>query len=133
MESLLDLEVAILRAEGTADRWEFEFRFPDGGSLSSFQAACREADVGLDVQRVYDLAEEGFSPEERTLTPAQREVLTAAVEGGYFAVPRETNLVEIGEELDISDQAVGERMRRAMGELARAAVIADAEVGDERA
>jgi predicted DNA binding protein len=132
VESLLDLEVAILQAEGTAERWEFEFRFPNGGSLSAFQAACREAEIDLDVERVYDLAEDRSSPEEGSLTPAQREVLTAALEGGYFAVPRETNLVEIGEELDISDQAVGERMRRAVAKLARSAVIADADGGDER-
>ena len=133
MESLLDLEVAILQAEGTAERWEFEFRFPDGESLSAFQAACREAEIDLDVHRVYDLAEDRSSPEGGSLTPAQREVLTAAVEGGYFAVPRETNLVEIGKQLEISDQAVGERMRRAMAKLARSAVIADSGVGNERA
>lgn len=49
--NLLDLDVAILQAEGTAERWEFEFRFPDNETLSAFQAACRESDVALDISR----------------------------------------------------------------------------------
>lgn len=127
--SLLELDVAILQARGTAERWEFEFRFPDGEALSAFQAACGEADVALDVDRVYELTEAEAAPDETALTPAQREVIVTALEGGYFEIPRETNLVEIAEELGISNQAVGERMRRAVGKLARSTVIADSDAG----
>jgi predicted DNA binding protein len=127
VRSLLDLDVAVLEAEGTAGRWEFEFRFPDGETLSEFQAACADADIDLDVRRVYDLTERGerTSSNEARLTPAQREVVVAALDRGYFAIPRETNLVEIAEDLGVSDQAVGERMRRATAKLARSSVIAD--------
>jgi predicted DNA binding protein len=125
--SLLDLDVAILQAEGTAERWEFEFRFPDNEALSAFQAACGEADVALDIGRVCDLTEAEAAPDEATLTPAQREVIITALEEGYFEIPRDTNLVEIAEELDISNQAVGERMRRAVAKLARSTVIASSE------
>jgi hypothetical protein len=59
------------------------------------------------------------------LTDPQREVLTAAVNGGYFAVPRETDLVSIAEKFGISDQAASERLRRALIKLTTPAVVAD--------
>lgn len=65
------------------------------------------------------------------MTPAQLEVMVTALEDGYFAIPRKTNLVGIAEELDISNQAVGERMRRAVAKLARSAVIADPETDEK--
>jgi predicted DNA binding protein len=76
---------------------------------------------------VYDLTEAEAAPDEATLTPAQREVIITALKEGYFEIPRDTNLVEIAEELDISNQAVGERMRRAVAKLARSTVIASSE------
>lgn len=58
------------------------------------------------------------------LTPVQRETLTMALERGYFAIPRETNLVELAEELDISDQAVNERVRRGTAKLVASSLTA---------
>jgi predicted DNA binding protein len=127
IRSLLDLDVAILEAEGTTERWAFEFRFPSSESLSEFRTACTEAGMDIDVERVYDLTQAGTESDETTLTPAQREVMVAALDGGYFAIPRETNLVEIADDLGISDQAAGERMRRATAKLARASVVSDSE------
>ena len=115
VQSIIEHEAAILEALGTNDRWEFQLRFPDGADVSSFQAALTEADVDFDLRRMYnpDDPETGV----RDLTPAQRETLMMALEGGYFAIPRETNLLEIADDLDISDQAVNERMRRGMAKL----------------
>ncbi len=48
------------------------------------------------------------------LTPVQRETLLLAVDRGYYAIPRECTTLELAEELDISDQAVTERLRRAI-------------------
>lgn len=44
------------------------------------------------------------------LTTGQRDLVVAAYEAGYFDVPRETTLVELGEELEISDSAVSQRL-----------------------
>ncbi|WP_439027856.1 helix-turn-helix domain-containing protein [Haloarchaeobius sp. DT45] len=49
------------------------------------------------------------------LTQVQRQTLWLAYERGYFNIPRDTSLCELADELDVSSQAVSERLRRAMG------------------
>jgi predicted DNA binding protein len=45
------------------------------------------------------------------LTDTQQEALVLAYERGYFESPREVTLEALGEELGISQQAVGSRLR----------------------
>lgn len=52
------------------------------------------------------------------LTDRQLEVLTLAVERDYFAVPRQTTLENLAEELDLQKSTVGEHLQRALGHLA---------------
>lgn len=47
------------------------------------------------------------------LTSEQYEALTEAIQYGYFEIPRDISLVELAAELDISHQALSERLRRA--------------------
>ena len=42
---------------------------------------------------------------------AQQEALVLAYERGYFESPHEVTLTELGEELGITQQAVGSRLR----------------------
>jgi len=51
---------------------------------------------------------------EDGLTRKQLQALRLAHENGYFSVPRESSLAEIGEELDVSTQSVSERLRRGL-------------------
>lgn len=48
-----------------------------------------------------------------------------AIEAGYFAIARETTLVDLASTFDISDQAVSECLRRAQRNLVRATVLAE--------
>lgn len=72
------------------------------------------------------LATGEYEPRERTLysqlTPRQQEILTAAIEAGYYSVPRETTHEELAEELGLAAVTVGEHLRkveaRVLGELA---------------
>ena len=48
---------------------------------------------------------------EAALTDTQLEALALAYERGYFEFPREVTLEALGEELGISRQAVGSRIR----------------------
>jgi predicted DNA binding protein len=125
VQSIIKHEAAILEALGTTDRWEFQLRFPDSADVSGFQAALDEADVDFDLRRMYnpDDPDTGVSD----LTPVQRETLMMALERGYFAIPRETNLMEIADELGISDQAVNERMRRGIAKLVVSSLTAGAD------
>ena len=53
------------------------------------------------------------------MTPAQREALTAALEAGYYEVPRDATLQEIASQLGISDSAASARLRRGVAGLLR--------------
>lgn len=62
----------------------------------------------------------GIGPAEeevRVLTDRQREVLMYAISAGYFQVPRKLGLKELAEELDMSEGALSELLRRAEGRV----------------
>lgn len=122
VESLLETEAVVMDATGTGDEWTFQLRFPDYDVLSAFYQRCVEHDVSLELNRVHNPA----SPDQHTqlgLTPDQVEVLSVAMERSYFAVPRETSLVELGEILGISDSAVSQRLRRGLSALISATLL----------
>jgi len=52
------------------------------------------------------------------LTEPQQEAIAEAYRQGYYDVPREISLEELANELDISHQALSERLRRANRVLA---------------
>ncbi|ELY52888.1 helix-turn-helix domain-containing protein [Natronococcus jeotgali] len=75
--------------------------------------------VGVTLERVYPLeAETAESPARRwELTPAQEACLRAALEAGYFEIPREASSEDVAAELGISKSAFLERLRRAEATL----------------
>ena len=110
------LDGHVLEATGGAERWQFQLRFPSHGALSSFQESCLEADLPLEIERIYNPTKPDAGPWFGLTTP-QRETLSAAVENGYYSLSRRTSTEELAEEFDISDQAVTERLRRAIETL----------------
>ena len=46
--------------------------------------------------------------------PVATTLLTAAIEGGYFEIPRGIAMSDLAARFDISDQAASERLRRAL-------------------
>lgn len=125
VQSIIDNEAAILEARGTNDRWDFQLRFPDPADIPEFQTSLHEAGVSFDLKRRYNPNNPETDVSE--LTPTQRETLLLALERGYFSIPRQSNLIELAEELDISDQAVSERMRRGTAKLFALALTAGTE------
>lgn len=103
----------VLSATGTPQEWEFELRFPDHESLSEFQRYCNQEEISLDVARVYNPTRPDSGP-WFGLTPIQRETLLLAIERGYYEIPRQCTTLELAEELGVSDQAITERLRRAI-------------------
>ena len=83
--------------------------------LSATSEYADESELTLDVKRIYGVDE--FEEARYRLTEQQHEALTAAVEQGYYDIPRETDAQELADELDISHQALSERMRRATKNL----------------
>lgn len=108
--------VAVLGATGREGTWTFELRFDDYSALESFREYCDDAGVRLDLVRMYSPSSP-VSDLSYGLTDPQREALVLAVERGYYDVPRRCTTAELAAELDISDQAVSERLRRGAAAL----------------
>lgn len=119
---LVTSDVTLLEATGTADAWDFELRFPTHEALSAFRERCADADVSLEVVRVYRPTNPDAGP-WFGLTAPQREALTLAVREGYYSIPRQISTKELADVLDISDQALTERLRRAIVALTTNTVL----------
>ncbi|ELY48307.1 helix-turn-helix domain-containing protein [Natronorubrum sulfidifaciens] len=103
----------LLSAVGTPDKWNFEIRFPTRDALSEFTTHCEDAQVSLEATRVYNPTDPTAGP-WYGLSEPQREAITLAVRNGYYDIPRGCTTKELADELGISDQAVTERLRRAI-------------------
>lgn len=122
-QGMLETDAQLLSATGTTDTWEFELRFPTHAKLSNFQEYCTDGHIQLEVGRIYNPTRPGQGP-WFGLTNAQRDALSRAVDGGYYSIPRRMSTQELADELGISDQAVTERLRRAIIALAENTLIA---------
>ncbi|WP_247003804.1 helix-turn-helix domain-containing protein [Halosolutus gelatinilyticus] len=112
----------ILRAVCRDQHWEFVVRFAEHEYLSGFRRRCDRDDVNIHVERIFHGAEPGDDP-WFGLTDAQREALSLAVDRGYYDIPRQCSTADLADELDISSQAMTERLRRAVANLARHTVL----------
>jgi len=122
-QGILNLDGQLLSATGTVDTWEFEIRFLSHESLSEFQEYCSNAHIPLEVGRIYNPVRPGTGM-WYGVTDIQREALMRAVQGGYYSIPREMSTQDLADELGISDQAVTERLRRAIVALTENTLIA---------
>jgi len=113
---LLEEEATILDAYGKNDTWQFRILFPEHDSVSATYDFCEEYGIDLDLERIYQLSG-SFRRGQFGLTEDQYQTLTDAYERGYYEVPRETNLEELADGLDVSHQALSERLRRGHGTL----------------
>ncbi|MEM4780910.1 MAG: helix-turn-helix domain-containing protein [Halalkalicoccus sp.] len=118
---LVEEEGTILAAEGRQDGWFLRILFPDRKALSRTYDFCEDNDLSLDVQRIYNV-DEGKQG-RFGLTDEQEETIAAAYEHGYYDVPREVSLSDFAAELDISHQALSERLRRGHKRLVENTVI----------
>lgn len=113
---------SIMEAHGDSS-WSFTVRFQDHADLTRFHQFYQEEDFPVRIERVSSLEDESGTKYGFGLSPAQREALIMAVENGYFSVPRETQLEEIADELDITRQAASERVRRGAETVLRKALV----------
>lgn len=71
--------------------------------------------VGVRLRRAYQLqsGEMAGAAQEWSLTPKQEACIRAALDAGYFEIPRAATAQEVAEGLDISKSAFLERLHRA--------------------
>ncbi|MFC6723747.1 helix-turn-helix domain-containing protein [Halobium palmae] len=122
IHGMAETDATILEANGN-DVWSFRIRFDNHSGLTEFHNYCMDHDIKFQLDRVYTLAEEQKQEHEFELTPAQREAVILAVERGYFEIPREVALAELADELDISEQALSERIRRAVNKVLKSLAL----------
>lgn len=120
----IDLHGVLVDATRDQSGWTMEMLFPDRDAFGSFRRACEEGDVSVTVESIHSGEFDGRTA-DADLTPAQREILSRAVEVGYFDIPRETTLRGLGDEVGVSGQAASERLRRGMETLVRGSLAGD--------
>lgn len=126
LQTVLGLDGVLLSATGTADTWSLELRFPTHGALSEFQEYYVEENIQVSIKHIYNPTKPDAGP-WFGLTPTQRKTLMYAVESGYYSLPRGVSTQELGENFDISDQAVTERLRRGISTLVSNTLLVDPE------
>lgn len=121
INDMIDHHANILEAKARADQWHLRLRFAQEEMLSDFQSHFREQDRQFELHRLGRPSE----PRQRVfgLTDDQYEALTAAVKAGYFSVPRNVSVGELGHELDISANAASERIRRGCNAMIRSGLM----------
>lgn len=101
---------SLLEMSGERGWWRIEMRFRNREDLCRTHDLLAASGVNADVLRVTGVSES--SPDRTGLTEEQREALAAAFQRGYFEIPRDISMEELARELDISHQALSERLRR---------------------
>jgi hypothetical protein len=122
--ALLAADGSVLDGSGVDGTWGFRLRFPDRNRLRRFGDRCEERGVELELNGVFD---PDVPPVEERLSAVQWRTLTTAYEMGFFEVPREATLSELGERLGVSKQATSGRIRRAMREVVGAVIHGSSE------
>lgn len=93
------------------------------GPDAAVQAAVEDVPgpVGLQVEAVTGLQSTGVTAETR-LSKRQREALVAALELGYYEVPREASHEAVAEAIDCAPSTAAEHLRKAESNLIHAVI-----------
>lgn len=109
LDALIAPEVVLLSAIGTIEEWMFELRGESREAIAGFREYCHNHSIPVTLTELHALRP---LDEKQDLTDSQRDALVLAYERGYFDSPRGTTLEEIADDLEISQQALGARLRR---------------------
>jgi len=109
---ILELEHGrLLNACGQNGQWNLRVLFPSHDSVSEIYEICQDYGIDLKIHQVKGIAQ-SIDRSGSDLTDKQQEALSAAIDSEYYHIPRERSLEELAADLDISHQALSERLRR---------------------
>ncbi|QFU83666.1 helix-turn-helix domain-containing protein [Natronorubrum aibiense] len=111
-------EGAILAACGEDGTWAVKLLFHEREALSECYALFEQYEFNVEVTRLAGTND--FASAQTPLTRTQYETICKAHELGYFDIPRKITLKELAAELDVSHQALSERLRRCHAALVTA-------------
>jgi predicted DNA binding protein len=117
VQPLIRSRAEVLRAEGTADAWEFRLQFEDRDQLAEFRRRCQDNDVRIQLDALYNPALPASATEDSGLTEQQYDLIATAYDNGYFEVPRGIELGGVADLVGISSNAASQRMRRGLNTI----------------
>jgi predicted DNA binding protein len=121
VQMLTNSEATVMDAYGTSEQWDLRVLYPSRDALSKTTEFGEDHGLTFEIETIRQM--EGEPAGRYGLSRAQYEALTQALEEGYYQVPRENNLEDIADDLDISHQALSERIRRATQTLIEETVL----------
>ena len=107
---------AVLTASLEDGTWTLRIRVHQRVVVSNIYDRIDGDGPHVDIVRLCALSHS--TAESFGLTDEQYRAIVEAIEHGYFEIPRQISLEELAAELDISHQALSERLRRAYQTLA---------------
>jgi hypothetical protein len=110
-ELVVEAHGTVLDASAADGSWMLTVRVQERSDASPIYTKFEEHDLEPTVISLFETDAETHA--ETGLTESQYETLVAAIDHGYFKIPRDVSMQELSDELDISHQALSERLRRA--------------------
>ncbi|WP_049914509.1 helix-turn-helix domain-containing protein [Haloterrigena salina] len=108
---LTEERATVMDASVEGRQWRFRVLVPERESLSRTYDFATEQGLTIEVRKIHRLEDDRRG--RYGLTDAQYETLVAALEHGYYEIPRVIDMDALSDELDVSHQALSERLRRA--------------------
>jgi len=123
----LDAQGSLVHAQAADGVWHLAIRFAVREQFETFRDYLTDRDIAFRLENLT----RSSSPQQFVggVTGPQRDALVAAVEAGYFAIPREATMAEVADELDISTQAASERIRRGVERFVETMLVAGGDSG----
>lgn len=121
IDMLLQSEGILLSNRGTETEWTVEILYPNREDVRTANECCEQYGLSFAIDTIRSLDSERTT--QCGLTPAQYDILTQACQSGYFTVPRETGLEELSNKMNVSHQALSERLRRGHDTLIKSTLI----------
>ena len=126
VDAFRTIDMVLLEATGRRGCWQLRLRFDDQCDLEAMNEYRRTHDFDATIGRIYH-PDDPNAGGQFGLTPTQRDTLVAALEAGYYDLPRKVTHEELSDRLGVSQQSISHRLHRAHGNLVRNALT----VGDQ--
>lgn len=106
----IPLQTPFVISNGVAS-WEL---FTSPSKLAELSETFDELGIAYEVESVQEFSEDR---DDALLTNRQQEVLGVAYDAGYYDTPRESNLTQVAESLDVTKATCSDILHRAEGKI----------------
>jgi predicted DNA binding protein len=121
--AVIEHDATVQRAIAANGQWNFRVLFPDRSGVSATSDFADEHGLSLTLERLHGV--DKYHRVQFGLTDSQHRTLVESYEQGYYEIPRESDMTALADTLEISHQALSERLRRATGNLIENALVVD--------